>query len=291
MLDQRIMRRQIEDVIFHDPRRNDEDRLRPNRGARRRVLNELDQTIAINHLARGLGHVAADDESVGPNGPFAGDGALGVLHVVLKTFDQVEPAGGDGAQQDLGIGQRKIRRRAHVEDLPRGELDHVLMVLGNAAQSGRGVVPPLLLQQKALIDEVERKLAPSFIREAMVLRQRIDTVLRPSSRHGVLLQIIAEPHRLAHRLVDELNAFAGRVSKMRRPIQICLRQCCRRDACGEARRGGMQGAVGDVGQRRHGVGIAVLLLARPVPKPCHRTGGDGQVRRCRDRSRARRPTR
>src|SRR5262249_13871686 len=102
--DQRIVRRQVEDVIFPDPGGNDQDRLRTNRGARRRVLDELDQPIAINDLAGRLGDVAADNESVGSDGPLARYAAPASLSGILKAFDQVETAGGDGAQQDFGIG-------------------------------------------------------------------------------------------------------------------------------------------------------------------------------------------
>jgi hypothetical protein len=224
---------------------------------------------------------------VGAYGPLACDGALGVLHVILKASDQVKAAGGNSTRQDFGIGQRKIRRRKHVENLPRGELDHVLVALGNATQSGGGVVPPLLLQQKALIDEVERKFVPSFICKTVILRQRLDAIFRLSSRHRVFLQVVGEPHRLAHRLVGELDAFTGRVSKLRRPIQVSLGQRGRRDTRGEARGGGVQSAVGDVGQRGHAVGIAVLLLAG-VPHPRGRARRDGHALRCRDRHRARR---
>ena len=50
--DKRVLRRQIEDIIFHDPGRHDQDRLRPHVRRRRRILNELDQAIAKDDLAR-----------------------------------------------------------------------------------------------------------------------------------------------------------------------------------------------------------------------------------------------
>ena len=175
------MGRQVKDVILHDPGGNDQDRFGANRDARRRVLNELNQSVAINDLARRFGEVAANLESVGPGQLLARDGALGVLHVILKALDQVESAGGDCAQQDFGIGQQKIRWREHVEDLPRCEFDHVFVAFGDAAQAGRGVVPPLLLQEKALLDEIDGKVAPGRVRKAMVLRQWGNAVFSLSS--------------------------------------------------------------------------------------------------------------
>ena len=49
--------------------------------------------------------------------------------------------------------------------------------LDDAAHAGGRVVPPLLLQEKALRDEVVRPLPPFLADEAMVLRQRLDAVL------------------------------------------------------------------------------------------------------------------
>jgi hypothetical protein len=42
-------------------------------------LNKFDQSIAVNDLAGRLGHVTANDETLGANGPFARGGALGVF--------------------------------------------------------------------------------------------------------------------------------------------------------------------------------------------------------------------
>ena len=49
---------------------------------------------------------------------------------------------------DLRIGPDEIRRRDHVEDLPGGEFDHLLVLSRHAAHAGCRVAPPLLLQQE-----------------------------------------------------------------------------------------------------------------------------------------------
>ena len=43
-----------------------------------------------------------------------------------------------------------------------GELDDVLVLLGDAADAGGGVVPPLLLQQEGLVDQVVGPALPRF---------------------------------------------------------------------------------------------------------------------------------
>jgi hypothetical protein len=74
---------------------------------------------------------------------------LASLTEVLSAADQVPAALFEGALQDPGIGEQKVGRRDHVQDLPRRELDHSLVRLAHAAQAGGGVVPPLLLQKKS----------------------------------------------------------------------------------------------------------------------------------------------
>ena len=44
----RVLRRQIENMVLHDPGRHDKDRLRPDLRGCWRILDELDQTIARN---------------------------------------------------------------------------------------------------------------------------------------------------------------------------------------------------------------------------------------------------
>jgi hypothetical protein len=79
--------------------------------------------------------------------------------------------------QQLGVGRQEVRRRHHVEDLAGAELDHRLVLARDAADARGGVVPPLLLQQERLVDEVIRPLLPRLGREALILRQRLDARL------------------------------------------------------------------------------------------------------------------
>ena len=70
---QRILRRQIEDVVFHDPGRHDQDRLGPDLVGRGRILDELDQPVAIDDLAGRHRDVAADLELLGADRLLAAD--------------------------------------------------------------------------------------------------------------------------------------------------------------------------------------------------------------------------
>src|ERR1700688_1567994 len=63
-LHQRILRRQIEDVVFHDPGRHDQDRLRTHLAGGRVVLDQLDELVAEHHLAAGRRDGFADDETL-----------------------------------------------------------------------------------------------------------------------------------------------------------------------------------------------------------------------------------
>src|SRR5579871_3486763 len=59
---QGVLRRQIKDVIFHDPGRYDQNRLWPNLSRRRGVLDQLDEVVAKNNLARRDRDLLSNDE-------------------------------------------------------------------------------------------------------------------------------------------------------------------------------------------------------------------------------------
>lgn len=62
--------------------------------------------------------------------------------------------------------------------------------------------------------------------------------------------VVAEADRLAHSLIDELQALARGVGKMRRPVEIGLGQGRRLKSAGEVSNGGVQRAFGDLRERR-----------------------------------------
>ncbi|HYZ40812.1 MAG TPA: hypothetical protein VE687_09315 [Stellaceae bacterium] len=85
------------------------------------------------------------------------------------------PAFVERRSKDLGIGGDKIDRRDHIEQLSRHESDHLLMMRRDAADPGHGIVPPLLIQKKSLVDRLERQTLPPLASEPMILLQRLET--------------------------------------------------------------------------------------------------------------------
>jgi hypothetical protein len=79
----------------------------------------------------------------------------------------------------------------------------------NAAYTGGGVMPPLLLQQESLIDEFEGPLSPGFVDKSMILRQRFDACFALLAPSAASLQVTSEPHRLADRFVMSWMRLPG----------------------------------------------------------------------------------
>ncbi len=172
--DERILRRQIEDVVLHDPGRHDQHRLGHDRLRRRRILNQFDQVVPVNDLSGRDGDVPADPEILGAHRGLPGDKPADVLHPVLEPADEVGPAGLDGLLDYFGVGEREVRGREHVEELARGEGHHLLMVRRDAGHFAGDVVPPLLIEQEGLSQEIVGLLVPSLGAKPVVARQRLD---------------------------------------------------------------------------------------------------------------------
>ena len=102
-----------------------------------------------------------------------------LLFVRLETDDGIYGWGECYTQSD-----RDRAIEVHVEELARGERDDVLMVLRDADDACRGVVPPLLRQEKALIDGRKGLLLPRISIESLILRQRFDASLAVRIRRG-----------------------------------------------------------------------------------------------------------
>src|SRR5262249_48984051 len=80
---ERVARREVENVVLHDPRRSDEDRLRVDRRRLWRVLQELDQAVTVDDLARRDGDIAPHFEVLG-----AGDATV-TAHGALRILEPV----------------------------------------------------------------------------------------------------------------------------------------------------------------------------------------------------------
>ena len=142
---QRILGREVEDIVFHDPGRHDEDRLGPDLVCRRRVLDQFDQAIAINDLGGRDGEVAANLEFIGSSRFLSQKQRPPIFDKILSAAHKIRAAFLGGAVQDLGVGEQEIGWGDHVEDLSRREFDHPLVRFAHPRHAGGGIVPPLLL--------------------------------------------------------------------------------------------------------------------------------------------------
>ena len=173
----RVARRQVEDVVLQDRRRDDQHRLRVHVLRRRRVLDQLDQVVAQHHLARRHRDFVARPEARAVGRRLAGEVRQRVAPPVVRALRQVHAARFHRARDDFRIGRQEVGRAQHVEHLARGERDHPLVMAADAGDVVGRVPDPLLHQQEALVDQVERRLLPRRIDEAPVLRQRVDARL------------------------------------------------------------------------------------------------------------------
>jgi hypothetical protein len=157
-------------------------------GRRGCVLDQLDQVVAEHHLAWRDRHVLADLEPFDPGRRIVKRETPCIVEKVHGAAPQVGAAAGSDGIQHLGVGPDEIRRRPHVQPLPPGESDHVLVMARHATHAGGGVVPPLLLQQKALVNHVEGPLLPGRGGKAPILLQRFDAgwaVVRTGNAQGI----------------------------------------------------------------------------------------------------------
>src|SRR6516162_4453151 len=126
---ERILRRKIKNVVFHNPGRDDENWFGPHIRGHWHVLDQLNESIAIYDLPWRNSDVSADRKSLCAHRLFAADRTLPILDEMLSAPDEIESACTNGALKDFWIGHRKIWRRDHVEELTRPELKHLLVSL------------------------------------------------------------------------------------------------------------------------------------------------------------------
>ncbi len=265
---QRVVRRQVEDVIFHDPGRHDQQRFGVDRFGYRLILDQFHQPVAIDNLALCHRHVAADLKGFRADRLAAADQPLPVLRQVLQAAHQVHAAFFGRLPHQFRIGRQKIRRRQHVEDLARRKLHLVFVLPGDAGHAGHGVVPPLLIEQKALVDDIIGPALPGLAGKAPVLRQRFDARWRRLAAGQAGARIPRQAQPFLDRLLRQLRLLAWRIGKMERPVGKGFRQCRRRQAGCHACDGGMHGPVDRLRQSRGGKGF-----------PLHRQAGQRWWRR------------
>ena len=167
MADHAVLRLEVEDVVLVDPGRHDHDRHRVDRLGGRLVLDQLDQAVAVDHLARRHGHVAARREGRGiDHGETA---LLQVAQQVLRPGGEAGSSRLHGFAQCRRIGQQQQGRAHGGDELLEVEIE--ALPLGITAGFDRLAVleQPVRGQQVHLLEgPVDRVLVPFRGREALV---------------------------------------------------------------------------------------------------------------------------
>ncbi len=187
--DQRVPRRQVEDVVLHDPGRHDQDRLRDDLLGLRLVLDQLEQPVLVHHLPGRNGDVLAHDEFLEALRQFAAALAPHVLGQVVHAALQVRAALLFRRADELRIGHRQVRRGRHLDDLAGQEADQLFVVLADPVNAGRGFLGQFLGEPMAVCENVERPFLPVLGEHAAV---------------GYLRQVFAIG---SHRLAVDLRQF------------------------------------------------------------------------------------
>ena len=168
VLDEAAPRREVEDVVLVDRRRDEEQRDLVDLLRRRLVLDELEDLRAEHDRARGGGDVAADLELRGVDALRQSRRPGDVGREAPRAADQVRAALVDDRAQDGRIGEREVAGRDGVEHVARREARLTLRLpveLGVRDQAVDG----LARRQVALHHPAEQPvLLPGGVREAAV---------------------------------------------------------------------------------------------------------------------------
>ena len=108
VLDQRVLGRQIEDVVLHDPGGYDQDRLGLNGFRGGSVLNQFHEPIAIDDLARSDGHRFSHLEGLCAYRFAAEHGPRPILQEIGYSPEEVTPALFEGGLKTFGLVQGKF---------------------------------------------------------------------------------------------------------------------------------------------------------------------------------------
>ena len=284
--EQRFFRREVEDVEFVDPRRDDEERALPHALGGLRVLDELEEFVLEDHLARRRRQVLAELErrDVGlarKQQALAGRDIVGEhphsLHEVLSIASR-------GDLQNLGVGEDEVRGRKRIVDLPqiearllpRAVVDAVRLVdqLLGPVRGGevellqRGehrVLVPLQVGEAAVVGIPARRTggADGALPDCEVAREEARLRLHQTRRVGG--PVFADPaerlHDLGRRVGDEIGGLALlmrlQIGRERAPALL--------DGAGKVAREGFR--VANHVRRRRSVpaGRPVVVRSRHLP--------------------------
>ena len=137
---------------------------------RRRVLDQLDQPVAVDHLARRQGEVATRRE--GRQIDDAETAFLQVVQQVARPIGEAGPAGLHGPAQGVGIRHQQQRRAHGIDELAQVEVQALPLRLIHALDFALFQQPVRGQQVQLLEGAVDRVVAPFRRREPLVGRGR-----------------------------------------------------------------------------------------------------------------------
>ena len=213
--------------------------------------------VAIDHFAGRHGNLVAGPVGFGPGWWLVVLQAVQIVEPVLKAAHQVLPAVLQGLFLHFRIGQKIVRRRKHIEELPGCEFHDVFVLSGDAAYACCRVVPPLLIEKEGLVEQVVRPFLPGVPAEPPVLRQWLDTGSGFIAVDGARRRIACKPHPLSKRLLRQFELLSGRCCQMRQPVQIGTGECRGRQTHCKFAHPGFQRAI----QKLRQIGIRKWLIA------------------------------
>lgn len=125
--------------------------------------------------------------------PTAAYRPIPILDEVLRAAPEIHPTLAKCLLDNLGIGDRIVRRGEHIQDLARSEADHVLMMLRNSTHVRGCRLPPKLLEKECLGEKIVRPLLPGLGSESLVMGQWFDASALRAGGHAALHDVAAEP--------------------------------------------------------------------------------------------------
>jgi len=211
IFDEALLRRKIEDVVFVDPGRHHQQWPLADFLCCRRILNELQQFILKDDLARRGGEVAAKLEGGGVG--------LADLHQIARVLEilgekigavqKITAVRDDRFAQDLRVGREEIRRRIGARVLAKIELGAVTLSRVEAGRGRKLVLGPLAGEQVSLLAKIEEGVVvPLRVVEAVVPRPGLDQ-RRNFQSHRTGQDIVPEAPELAEEMSLGLRQFDG----------------------------------------------------------------------------------
>ncbi len=169
--DERLLRIEVEDVELVDPGRHDQERAPVDLRRRGFVLDELDELVAEDHLARRRREIDAELEtaSVRLADAKVAFARLDVFGHHLEAAHEILAALLERHAQELGVGAEEVGRRERGGHLPEIELRLVALVRIHFVGPPDEIVRPARRQHIRLLDEIEVGIvAPLGVRESFV---------------------------------------------------------------------------------------------------------------------------